>query len=181
MTRSAPSTTNRVSASSIRWTPDSGCPGVLRLVQRELPRVGGEGEELAVTPPAHRDGELLARFLLGETATKQIEEEPLAQIPVIRRGEGLVNGAHERRVLTCTPGEDLLGLQNVCCHEHLAVIGDLEICVVYDGQPEQLGRVDQREKVVDLERQVVRERWEVLAPASRRQDLEQAGHPADSR
>ena len=125
------------------------------MVECELPDVRIEVEELAVTAPVDGDPELLSSLVLGEAAPEEIEEEALTEIPVLGGLEGIADRTDERRSLACPTGEDLLRLENVGGHESPAVVGDLEVGVVHLGQSEDLRRVDEREQVVDLERQLM--------------------------
>ncbi len=50
--------------------------------------------------------------------------------------------------------------------------------VAYPGQAEHLGRVDQRQQVVDLEVEVVGQPGQPVLPAARGQDLQQTGQAA---
>ena len=77
-------------------------------------------------------------------------------------------------------GEQLLGREDVGDGELAAVGGDLDVGVVDGGEAEQAGRVDEREQVVDLEDEVVRELGEVVLAAPRDEDLEQT-RPARQR
>jgi hypothetical protein len=98
-------------------------PGV---VERELPAVRVEVKDLAVAVEIDRDTELLPSLCLGESAAQDIEEEPLAEVPVLR---GL-DGVADRPDKGCSTGEDLFGLENVCGDECSAVLGDIQIGIV---------------------------------------------------
>jgi hypothetical protein len=58
------------------------------------------------------------------------------------------------------------------------VPGDLQIRVFHLGQPQQDGRVDQWQQVIDLEAEVVGQLGQAIAPAARGEDLQQPGQPA---
>ena len=149
------------------------------MVEDQLAGMGVEIEQLAVASPVDRDAHLLAGLVLGEAAAEKVQEEVLAQVAVLGRRQGVVDGADERCALAGPPGEDLLRLVDVGRHEHLAVVGDLQVRILHSCQAQQLRRIDQWEQVVHFEGQVACQFGEVLPPASRGQDLEQAGHAAD--
>jgi len=58
--------------------------------------------------------------------------------------------------------------------------GELDVGIGDRGEAEHLGGVDEREQVVDLERQVLRELGQVVPAASLVEDLQQAGQFADA-
>jgi len=126
--------------------------------------------------PVDGDPELLAGLVLRKTPTEQVEEESLAQVPVLGRVQRIADGPDQGRSLAGAPGKDLLGLEDVGSHERAAVVGDMEIRVIHLGESEDLGRIDQGEQVVHLERQLMSQLGQVLTPAVGNEDLEEPRH-----
>ena len=147
----------------------------------ELARVGVVFVELAVAAPVDGEFELALRVLFAEAASEQVEEEAFAEVAVGGGGERVADGPHERGALVGVSGEELLAGEDVGGGDLSAGVGDLEVGFLDGGEAEELGGVDEREEVVDLEAELVGELGEVFAAADRDEDLEEAGETADGR
>jgi hypothetical protein len=100
-------------------------------------------------------------------------KNPFAQGAVGGRGERLDDRADQRRVLGDLPGEQLLAGEDVGGDELLAHRGELDVRSVDGGQVEQHRGVGQRQQVVDLKGDVVRDLGEAVPSAAGGEDLQQ--------
>ena len=148
------------------------------MIERELPRIRVEVEELAVATPVDRDLELLSSLVLGEAPPQQIEEEALSQVPVL----GGLQGVADRRT---SGARSRARRAKICFDSRMSAATNVRPSSVTSrsasstsAKPEHLRGVDQGEQVVDLERQLVGELGQILAPAVGDQDLEKTGHAA---
>ena len=89
-----------------------------------------------------------AKELLSVVPAQEVKEKPLTQVAVFGRPQGFAYGSHQGGPFSGLLGKDLLGRQDVSGDEAAPFGGDLEVGVVHLGQAQELGGVDQREKVI---------------------------------
>ena len=147
----------------------------------DLVGVGVVFEEFGVAAPADGGVELGAGFVLAEVASEEVEEEAFAEGAVVGAFQRLADGADRRDAVARGGGEDLLGGLDVGGRERGAYLGERDLSMVDVGEAEQSAGVDEREQVVDLEREVVGEVGEVGGAAGGVQDLGEPGEAVNGR
>lgn len=126
-----------------------------RGFQTQLTRIRIELEQFTVAAPVDSEVHLMTRLFLTESAAKKIEEESFPEVPVGRGLQAVTDCPNEWRACPGLGRENRLGRVDVASHESPTFLGDMQIGFVNDRKAEQLSRIDQRQQVLDVERETL--------------------------
>src|ERR1700677_4741180 len=161
---------------------DLGCSFIVELLRLNEPAAGRViGEQLSIPSPVDRGLQLSQRLVFAELLVQHVVKELFGDGPIALGLDRSHNLSQQQHILYRCNAKQLLLAKNLRVGVLRSTRRNRRIALVYRQEAEQLGGIDDRQQVIDLEGQVVGQPLDVVLPMVVQQELQKAGNPRRTR